>query len=350
MAAGYEVDLWNRLHNKEQAADLRLQAGEKDAQTLLLSLTAQLAETYFLASEKRGQLELTEQQIKRNQQLLETATDRYRGGLATADEIYQAQSSLAAQQARLPQLQTALKQSEQAIALLLGRFKHDELTTAVKMPKISSLADATLPASLLYNRPDISAAYLKLQAADHELATALASRLPTINLTANLGRSSTQLATGDINGAFWSLAASLTQPLLDGGRRKAEVDQQRAVRLEQTAALQKALIKAVQEVETAITADQNNALRNSRLEQQQQISQRTLELSRNNYRSGLINSSTLLSTELQHLTILSQSLSAQREWLSSRIALARALGGNWMTDELNKQQQAIKATEDKIDE
>lgn len=349
LAAGYEIDLWNRLHDKQQAADLRLQAGERDVQTLLLSLTAQLAETYFLATEQRGQIELVQQQIERNQLLLESATDRYRGGLATAEEIYQAQKNLAAQQARLPQLESNLNQTEYAIALLLGRFGGEAFTTRTELPKLSSLVNVGLPATLLTNRPDISAAFLQLQAADRELAAALADRLPAIDLTASLGHSSTQAVSGDIYGAIWSLAASVTQPLFDGGRRRAEADRQQALRNEQLAALQQALITSVQEVETALTAEQNNALRDKQLKQQRQISSQTLELTRNNYRSGLINSSTLLAGELEHLGILSQELSSQREWLSSRISLARALGGQWMTDELKKQQQALKAPEDEIE-
>jgi NodT family efflux transporter outer membrane factor (OMF) lipoprotein len=347
LAAGYEIDLWNRLHDKEQASELRLQAGEKEAQTLLLSLTAQLTENYFQALEKRGQVALIEEQIERNQQLLESAADRYRAGLATAEELYQARNNLAAQQARLPQLQTALNLSEQEIALLLGRKTGAELTTRPSLPQLSSLVDVGLPASLLQNRPDIAAAFLQLQAADHELAAALADRLPAINMTASLGHSAAKLASGDIEGSFWNLAASLTQPLFDGGRRQAEVERQHAIRNEQLAKVQQTLLKAVQEVETALVADQNNARRSNQLMQQRRSSDRSLVLSRDNYRSGLTSSSALLAAEIQHLTLLSQQLSSHREWLNSRITLARALGGQWMSTELSKLQQALTKAEDK---
>ncbi len=346
LAAGYEIDLWNRLHAEEQASGLRLQAGEKGAQTLLLSLTAQLTENYFQALEKRAQIVLIKEQIERNQQLLESAADRYRAGLATAEELYQARNNLAAQQARLPQLQTALSQSEQEIALLLGRKTGAELTTGPSLPRLSSLVDVGLPASLLQNRPDIASAFLQLQAADHELAAALADRLPAINLTASLGHSAAKLASGDIEGSFWNLAASLAQPLFDGGRREAEVERQQAIRNEQLAKVQQTLLKAVQEVETALVADQNNARRSIQLLQQRRSSDRSLALSRDNYRSGLISSSALLSAEIQHLALLSQQLSSHREWLSSRITLARALGGQWMSTELNKLQQARAKAED----
>lgn len=345
LAAGYEIDLWNRLHDTEQAAELQLQAGEKDAQTLLLSLTAQLAENYFLALEQRGQLKLVQQQLELNRQLLATASDRYRAGLASSDEIYQAQNNLLALEAQLPQLQTALNQYQQAIALLLGRYSFSELNTQLELPRVDTPITIELPASLLQKRPDIAAAMLQLQAVDHQLAAAIAARLPAINLTAGLGRSSTQLAGGDLEGAIWNLAASLTQPLLDSGRRQAEVERQQAVRGEQFAALRKTMLEAVSEVQTALNAEQNNAARSQRLISQLQVSGHNLELNRSNYRSGLIGSSVLLAAELQHLSIRSQLLSARRQLLSSRISLARALGGSWMADELKQQQQSL--TEDK---
>ncbi|SHJ28150.1 efflux transporter, outer membrane factor (OMF) lipoprotein, NodT family [Malonomonas rubra DSM 5091] len=347
LAASYEIDLWNRLHDKEQAAEFRRQAGEKEAESLLLSLTAQLAENYFSAGEQRAQIALLQQQIERNEKLLATATDRYRAGLASAEEIYQAQVSLVALQAQLPQLQTALVRSEQALALLLGRFSGEEVTTTATLPEPGTAGDNSLPASLLQQRPDISAAFLQLQAADHELAAALADKLPGISLSASLGRSVTRLSSGDIEGTFWSLAASLVQPLIDGGRRQAAVDQQQALRQQQATQMQQLLIKAVQDVETALVAERNSLLRYRQLQQQQHISQQTLELNQANYRSGLTSSSDLLNSELQQLNIRSQLISSQAGWLSSRISLARALGGSWMAEERKKQQNHLSAKEDK---
>ena len=347
LAASYEIDLWNRLHDEKAAAQLQLQAGKKETQTLLLSLSAQLAETYFLNIEQRGQLALIRQQIDRTERLLTTARDRYRAGLATAEEIYQAENSLAALNASLPPLQTALQQSEHSIALLLGRHSTPLATKSPSLPQLTAAIDTGLPASLMTKRPDIAANLIQLQAVDHELAAALAARLPAINLSATLGHSSTQLASGNVAGTIWSLIASLTQPLLDGGRRQAEVDRQQAIKAEQLTELQETLLTAVQEVETALNADQNSAARYQQLERQHFFSAQNLALSRSNYRSGLVTSSVPLAAELEHLTLLRQQLSAQREWLSSRISLARALGGEWMSGALAKQLQALNAQEDK---
>ena len=341
VAAGYEVDLWNRLRDRISAAELRQLAGEDEVRALLLSLSAQLAEQYFLAVEQRSQLELLERQIGHTQNLLEMMTNRYRSGLATSSELYQAQRNLATIEAQVPGFRTALNQAENAIALLLGQSPGTIRISRTQLPTLDSTVDIGLPADLLIRRPDVSAALLQLEAADRELAGALADRLPTLDLAATLGRSATRLATGDVDGTFWSLALGLFQPLFDGGRLEALSDQQRAVRAERLAASRQAILAAMEEVETALSAEQNSAERATRLKRQSEINQNFLRVTRESYLAGLSTSSDWLTSEIDQLGILSQLLSNQRQWIGHRISLVRALGGSWMNDELEKQQQTF---------
>ena len=346
LAASYEVDLWNRLHDKSAAAQLRSDAGRREVQSLLLSLTAQLAEQYFMATEQRAQLQLVEGQIGHYRQLIETIGNRYRAGLAEARELYQARQNLARAEALLPQYRTGLTRAENSIALLLGQLPQAQLTRIDALPELTSAVDAGLPASLLTQRPDVSAALSSLRAADRELAAALADRLPAINLSATAYYSASQLARGDIDGTFWTLALGLAQPLFDGGRREAETDRQQALRDEQLAGYQKVILTAVQEVETALVADHNSAERQKWLQLQRQASQQERLHAHDNYRYGLLSSQDLLASEIRYLEISSQVINGQRQWLSNRISLARALGGNWMSAEVEKQQQTLSDKRD----
>ena len=341
VAAGYEVDLWNKLKDKNKAAELRKQAGENEVQALLISLSAQLTEQYFLAVEQYAQLRLLEQQIDLNKDLLTTVTEHYRAGLATANELYQAQQNLVMLKTLIPQYQTTLIQAENSIALLLGQLPRTVIINRQQLPQLTTVIDIGLPADLLTRRPDVAAALLQLEAADRELAAALAERLPAINLTATLGHTMTQLTAGDIEGMFWNLALGFTQPLFDGGKRRAESDRQQALRAEQLAACRQTILTAIKEVETALIAEFNSTKKTALLEQQQQINLHNLFLTQNNYRSGLISSSDLLTSEIKQMEILSRQLSHQRQWLSDRITLVRALGGSWMTKEINQQRQTL---------
>lgn len=346
LAASYEVDLWNRLHDKNAAAELRRSAGQLEVQTLLLSLSAQLSEQYFLAAEQRAQLQLVAGQIGYYRELIETIGNRYRAGLAEARELYQARQNLARAEGLLPQYRTGITRAENSIALLLGQLPQQQLTGIETLPELTSAVDVGLPASLLTQRPDVGTALTNLRAADRDLAAALADRLPAINLSATAFYSATQLARGDIEGTFWSLALGLTQPLFDGGRRAAESDRQQAVRDERLAGYQKVILNAVQEVETALVADQNSAERQQWLQRQRQASLQERRHTQDNYRHGLLSSQDLLASEIRFLEISSQTIAAQRQWLSNRISLARALGGSWMAIELEQQQQTLNDKRD----
>ncbi len=347
LAASYEVDLWQRLHDKNAAARLRTQAGRLETQTLLLSLSAQLAEQYFLAAEQRAQFKLVEGQIGRFQELITTIGNRYRSGLATARELYQARQNLARAEAALPQFRTGITRAENSIALLIGQFPQQQLTIIDQLPQLESTIDIGLPASLLIQRPDVKATLEKLRAADRELAAALADRLPAIDLSATAYYSATQLARGNIDGSFWSLALGLTQPLFDGGRRAAESDRQRALRDEQLASYRKVIINAVQEVETAQVADRNSAERRNWLQQQLHASSQELFHAQENYRYGLVSSQDLLESEIRYLETASQDIAVQRQWLLDRVSLARALGGSWMADELEQQRKTLSQQQDR---
>ncbi len=346
-AARYEVDVWNRLGDKTRAAELRRDAGENDVKALLLSLSAQLTDQYFLAVEQRAHLKLLEQQAVRKEQFLQIVTERYRGGLATASDVYSARQNLEIVKTLLPDRQTALTLAENNIATLLGQPPGTISINNDELPQLDNIVAIGLPADLLLNRPDIVAALQQLEATDHELAAALADRLPAIDLSATIGYSASQLAIGDIEGSLWSLALGFTQPLIDGGRRKAETERQKALRAEKLAAYQQTVLTALQEVETALAGEINTTSKKGQLEKRQQINHKNLQLMQENYLYGLGDIRDLLLSQIMQLEILSQQVSNQRQLLSYRVSLARALGGSWMAEELDRQQKNLDKKQDK---
>ena len=346
VAAGYELDLWNKLKDKKKAAELRRQAGEEEVQSLLLSLSAQLSEQYFLAVEQRAQLKLLKRQIKQRELFLQTVTERYLAGLSAGNEVYRAQQNLAIAETLVPGHQTTLIRAQNSIALLLGQPPGSVLIERDELPELNNIVDIGLPADLLVRRPDVAATLLQLAAADRELAAALAARLPAINLSATLGRSFLHLSSGDIDGTFWSLALGLTQPLVDGGMRKAEAERQQAIRAENLELYRQTMLRALQEVETALATAANDTIKATKLERQRQINHKSLLLTRDNYLYGLTDSRDLVNSQILQLEILRQQLSNQRQQLSDRITLARALGGSWMSEELTQQRQTLKTEQD----
>jgi NodT family efflux transporter outer membrane factor (OMF) lipoprotein len=336
-AAGYEVDLWRKLADRTRGARLDLAASRREVETLYLTLAARVADLYFLAVEQRAQLDLTDRSIAAFADTLERVERRYREGLVPALDVYQSRQNLAGARSRRPQFENALAATEHALAVLLGRYPEGAATGGLAvLPGAAEQFAAGLPSQLLARRPDVEAALLRLQASDARIAAAIAERFPSVNLLANYGHLSTAFATGDIVGAFWNVAVDLAQPVLDGGRRTAEVERNRAVFRENLARYQQAVLTAFQEVEDALAANRTTEERITFLAQREEASEAALRLALDRYLQGLSDYLPVLTAQGLYFDAQSQTLSARRQLLADRITLARALGGEWMHEEAGR--------------
>lgn len=330
-AAAFEIDLWGRLAARHRAARNLAEAAESEVQTLYLGLVAQLADLYYLAVEQRAQLRLTDETVNSFTDTLERVESRYRMGLVPAVDVYQSRQSLAAARARRHQFEATLAQTEHAIAVIIGRFPDQHIAgDLAELPSLQRTFPHGLPADLLTNRPDLRAALARVRAADQEVAAALAERFPALNLLANFGETRQEFATGLISGSFWSLLGDLTLPVVDAGRRRAEVDRTRAVVREALAAYQQSVLEAVREVEDALAASRTTELRIARLRETERATQASLRLSLQNYLQGVNDYLPVLTAQRNLFEVQSGLLSARRQQISHRISLARALGGSWM--------------------
>lgn len=330
-AAAYEVDLWGRLASGREAAELGYAASREDLQALYLGLSAQLADLYFLAVEQRAQLELTAQSIGSYRDTLERVETRYRLGTVPAVDVYQARQSLSAATASRHLFAANLAATEHAIAVLLGDYPQaDRAGDLARLPHLAERFPIGLPAQLVGRRPDLRAALRRIEAADAEVAAAIAARFPVLNLAAGYGTTRQDFATGLIKGEFWNYLANLTAPVFDAGRRRAEVERNRALLRERVAAYQLAALTAFREVEDALATGRETELRIAALEETARATEATLRLALDRYLLGVTDYLPVLTAQRADFELQSRLLSARRELISARISLARALGGDWM--------------------
>lgn len=335
VAAGYEIDLWRKLADRTRGARLDLTATRREVETLYLSLAARVADLYFLAIEQRAQLALADRNIVAFADTLERVERRYREGLVPALDVYQSRQNLAGARSRRPQFENSLAATEHALAVLLGRYPEVGATSGLAvLPEATEQFATGLPSQLLARRPDIEAALLRLQASDARVAAAIADRFPSVNLLANYGHLRNAFSTGDIVGTFWNVAVNLAQPILDGGRRAAEVERNQAVFRENLARYQQAVLTAFQEVEDALAANRTTEERITFLAQREEASRAALRLSLDRYLQGLSDYLPVLTSQALQFDAESQLLAARRQLLADRISLARALGGEWPEEEL----------------
>ncbi len=334
-AAAYELDLWGKIAKRAESAGKRYEASQEELQTLYLGLSAQLADLYYLAVEQRAQLALTDETIKSFADTVESVEERYRLGVVPAVDVYQARQNLSAARASRHLFAANLATAEHGIAVLLGRYPDRVSAGNLKeLPAAPEAFPAGIPSELLGRRPDLRASLRLVEAADADVAAAIADRFPSINLLGNYGTSSQDFSTGLIEGDFWSYLGKLTLPVFDAGRRRSEVERSKAVARERVAAYRQAVLSAFKEVEDALVENRELEMRISSLIETESATEATLRLSLDRYFYGLTDYLPVLSAQRTHFNTRSQLLSARRQLITARISLARALGGEWMLGEI----------------
>jgi len=330
-AASYEIDLWGKLRFGTAAARLEARAGRHDLDAAAMTLAANVADVYFAIIEQRARINLIEQQSNVNQTYLDLTKLRFGQGQASALDVYQQRRQAASVSAELPLVRSRLEVLEHQLAVLLGQTPDTDLgIDRAVLPNLPTAPHAGIPAELLRRRPDVRAAELRAVAADHRIAAAIADRFPSLRLSASLPF---QAATfSDVFAEFvWSIGAGLGAPILDGGRRRAEVSRTRAVLAERVNNYGAVLLTALREVEDALVQERRQLSYLERVDEQVQIARETLREARARYVNGLGDYLPVLTSleALQQLELLQ--LREKKRLLEHRIQLYRALGGSWMS-------------------
>jgi len=329
LAAAYEVDLWGRIKSQSEAATLDHEASREQFNTVAITLASQTALRWTGIVSQRLQTEVIHKQLKANETSLELIELRFRKSLSSALDVFQQRQTVAATASFIPQAELREQLLHHELAALLGRtdFQSLEIPDS-KLPKLGKLPALGIPADVLANRPDVRAAGLALQSADWRVSAARADRLPAIRLTAS-GNYANADASDLFDDWFANLAGSLTGPIFDGGRRKAEVARTRAVADERLAAYRATVIGAIKEVEDALISEQKQHEYITLLDVRLDAARHSQKESVNRYRNGLIEYTTVL-IQINSLQGLERDrVAAQYTLLQHRINLYRALGGDW---------------------
>ena len=329
VAAGYEVDAWGKLGATAKAAAYDHQASRFDVESLGTTLTAQLVDLWLTLIELRAGKALVERQIETNETQLELVRLRYGHGLTAATAVLQQERQVHATKGLLPGVVARMETAEHQLAVLLGRPPREGRGmggTKVVLPAPRPLPPLGVPADLLMKRPDLRAARVRVAAADERVGAALASHLPSFRLQASVGAGA-QSFSDLLDRWIWSLTSSVVIPLIDGGRRRAEVDRARAATEGLLVNFKATYLRALGEVEDALTLERTEAQRLEHLARELATAKTLLDETRTRYLEGLSDYLPVLTAIQAHQRAERTWLTAARTRLSHRVRLYRALGG-----------------------
>jgi NodT family efflux transporter outer membrane factor (OMF) lipoprotein len=330
LSASYEVDLWGRVRAARTAAAIGEVASREDLNAAAMTLAANVVERWVEIIASRRQLQLLAEQLEINRTFLELVELRFEKGIVSALDVYQQRQVVASVESEIPLVEADEQLQRHELALLLGKPAGTSIEINQSgLPPLSPLPALGLPADLLAARPDVRAAGLRLQAADWQVAEARANRLPALRLTAGASYGAAEL---DLLFDNWllNLAANLTAPLFDGGRLAAAVDRRTALAAENLATYRETVLVAVKEVEDALVREAKQHQHLAGLQRQIEVAGKALDQAVERYRKGLNDYLPVLTQLASTQRLARDQITQQMALIRYRIALHRALGGDWV--------------------
>lgn len=331
LQASYQVDLFGANRASASAAQLRLAGSVYDRETVAITVVADVARAYFQALSARDRRGIAEDLLANAQSILELLERTLAVGTTSALEVAQQRSAVASQRAAIPGLILAERQSLAALAVLLGRNPQGFTVATPSLDGIALLPVAAgLPSELLFRRPDLKRAETDLLAAERDTQSARAQRFPIINLTAEGGFANQALGNLLSSGSWlYSIAASLTAPIFQGGRLEAQEDFSAARYRELAEIYQQAVLFAFQDVQNALdAADQSRREYELRREAFAQARE-AYRLAELRYRAGTATFLTVLQAQQSVFQAADSVLQTRLDQFNFTVDLYTALGGGW---------------------
>jgi multidrug efflux system outer membrane protein len=328
------VDLFGRVSDSIKASKADTEQSQALLRSVLLALQADIAKNYFSLRELDAEIDVFRRTVVLRKQALDLVQHRYQEGDVSELDVARARSELASARSDEMSVQRIRSASEHSLAVLLGESPAEFYMAANPIQPVEISIPPGLPSSLLERRPDVAAAEQAMMAANARIGVAKSAYFPSLFLTGTGGVEAATL--GDL--FKWSSRAfllgplvgtALTVPLFDGGKRKGNLENSRAVYEEDVALYRQQVLTAFREVEDNLS---DLRILRDQIETQAEAvraSSRAEQLSSTQYREGAVNYLDVI--DAQRTVLQSQRTAVQLSGVQAiaTVNLVRALGGGW---------------------
>jgi NodT family efflux transporter outer membrane factor (OMF) lipoprotein len=337
LGASWELDFWGRYRRAVESADAAYKASQADYENALVSLSADVAQTYVVIRTFEERLRIARANVDIQKEGLAIARARFTYGATSERDVAQAESLLASTEATIPALETGLAQAEHALCVLLGLPPQDvaaRLGSRKDIPAAPAGVAVGIPADLLRRRPDIRKAEYDAAAQCARIGVAKAALYPAFSLSGNIGFAASTVGTFELSDIFAfgytsSVGPSVTWPIFNYGRLTNAVRVEDARYQEAIAAYQSAVLAALQEVEDNLVAFLRTRIQAEALARSATAAKRSVDLALLQYREGATDYTTVLTAQQELLTQQDNLAAATGSIAQNMVGLYRALGGGW---------------------
>nr|WP_205192929.1 efflux transporter outer membrane subunit [Burkholderia sp. Ax-1724] len=333
LALAYHLDLWGKDRNAaERALDLA-HASAADARAALLELQANVVRTYIEMSMNYALLDIARATLQQQQQIVDLANRRLKGGIGTQLEVSQAETPMPEYERRIDELEEKIALGRNQLAALAG--KGPGAGDAITRPTLALGAapaglPAALPADLIGHRPDVVAARWTVAAQARGIDVAKADFYPDIDLLASIGG---YAAMGPLfqflknPSHSWSVGPALSLPIFDGGRLRSQLGAASAGYDEAVERYNQSIVGALKDISDQVIRMRSLATQADDADRSVAAARKNYELSREGYRRGLTDYLNVLVAQSQLLRAQEGVATIEAERLGAHASLMTALGG-----------------------
>ncbi|OPA88872.1 multidrug RND transporter [Pseudomonas fluorescens] len=331
----YTFDLWGGQRATWEAALGQARAAEVDQQAARLTLAADVAKAYSDLGQAHIVRDLAADDLKRTRQMLDLSKRRLDSGIDSHYQYQQTESLEASSQSQLIDAEKQLQSARIALAVLLGKGpdRGNELARPNVLKPAAVAVPSVLPAELLGRRPDLIAARWRVEAASKDIAASKTRFYPNLNLSASAGAESL-LGDAMFGSAsrFFNIAPTVSLPIFDGGRLRADLDARDADYDLAVAQYNKTLVQALGDIGDTLSQLRETSRQIQAQQHATDIAQQSYDTVVQRYGSGIGSYLDVLSIEQQLLQAQRQLASLNAGQITLSIQLMQALGGGFNAD------------------
>jgi multidrug efflux system outer membrane protein len=342
-ALSWEPDFWGQIRNQTKYAKSNAQATAAMVASARLSLEVELANDYMALRALDSEHTVYTTTLGYYSDALKITQLRYAGKIAAGLDVERAQDQLSSAQAADTDIEAQRAVLEHAIAVLAGENPSSfslapEELTHLAIPVIP----VGVPSALLERRPDIAQSERLMAAANAEIGVARAAFYPNIQLSANAGFEDDGFGgLAALPNSLWSIGATATLPLFEGGLRRAEEQQSRSAFAQAGDNYRSTVLQAFREVEDQLVLTNKLASEYGQQHDALTAAIKVQDLSLRLYTNGLDNYLNVTVAQVAALSAELATVQVQSRELQAAVGLIGAVGGGWSTTDLPTQKQTI---------
>ncbi len=331
--ASWELDVFGGVRRSVEAADADVAFAIEDRRDVLITLAAEVALNYMDLRGFQRQIAIAEKNLQTERRSLDLTRRRFGGGFVSGLDVANAEAEVATTESRVPLLEAGVRQVIYSLSVLLGREPAallNELTVEAPIPTTPPGVPVGLPSDLLRRRPDIRRAEAQLHAATARIGVATADLFPRFSLTGSLGVSGNRPKDlGNFDNRFWSIGPSVSWPVFDAGKIKANIGVQNAIQEQAVLGYRATILVALQDVENALIAYAKEQQHQTSLAAAVAANRRALDLATQLYTQGQTDFTDVLLAQRSLLGSEDALVQSERTMATNLIAVYKALGGGW---------------------